>query len=233
MLALASIGVLSVPFPAHAQDSTSVFGGFNTQKKSDYFYLGGVHALNRNLDSDGWLLRFVGGGGRYDYDTTGVPGGRVSADQSALQLGGGYQWADSARKAAIYVSADWQDHKLAPNDLGNSIRGSKSGLALQGEWKTAGTGNRLDMIGQVSTVFGSYWLRGRYGFAAGALHIGPELVATGNREYRGSKLGAYLEWPLTRTTSVDFSLGSSSSKGKRARDDVSGTYAGASISFRF
>lgn len=166
-----------------------------------------------------------------------------AANPTPIQPGGSgaeLTWPVSARIAGRFESragrrrsADWQDHKLAPNDLGNSIRGSKSGLALQGEWKTAGTGNRLDMIGQVSTVFGSYWLRGRYGFAAGALHIGPELVATGNREYRGSKLGAYLEWPLTRTTSVDFSLGSSSSKGKRARDDVSGTYAGASISFRF
>ena len=218
---------------AQAQEATSVFGGFNTQKKSDYVYLGGVHAFRGNLDRDDWLLRAVVGGGKYDYTTTGVAGGRVSADQSALQIGGGYQWADTARKAAIYVSADWQDHRLSPSDPGNSIRGSKSGVAVQGEWKTEGPGNHLGLIGQVSSVFGSYWARARYGFAVAGMHVGPELVATGNREYRAGKLGAHMEWSLTKATSLDVSFGASDSKGKKARDSINGGYAGANLSYRF
>ena len=87
------------------------------------------------------------------------------------------------------------------------------------------------LIASYSTAYETYFVRGRAGFAIGALHAGPEVLFLGNEEYDAYKLGAFLGGiRLGETSSLTLNAGYTESEGSGSGD---GAYAGMSLSFQF
>lgn len=212
---------------------TSVFAGISAAENSTFGHVGGVWAMNGDLDKDGMLLRGMLSYGQYDYDTTAVPGGNVEGDAFGAELGVGYQWVTPGSRFSIYGGVDYQDHDLSPNDPSNSVNGSETGAIVQAEIETLGSPWYGNLIGKYSTTYDSYWVRGRAGYAFGNITIGPELVLGGNNEYDETGYGLFLSAPITQAVAFTISAGHRNAEGDGSRKDESGAYVAAGISAKF
>lgn len=181
------------PLP-NAAPGTVIFSGSDYKQDANFSYIGVVHALNRNLASDGFLFRVFGGFGNYEYDTTGVPGGNVDTDLTMVDVGLGYHMFSGGLVWSAYVSASYEDHDSSPADPGNPVQGDEWGAKFTGEVETAGNSPfYFGVLGSYSTAFDGYWARGRLGLNVGRdIVIGPELVGLGNEGFDQVRYGAFI-----------------------------------------
>ena len=212
--------------------SNTVFTGIDIKDDSTYFYLGGVNALNGNLDSNGWLARGVFGYGEYDYSTTAVPG-NVDVDQVSLQAGLGYQWLQNNTRLSLYLSLDYQDHDHSPEDVLNSVRDDETGGAVQAELETGNGQWHLGLIGSYSTAYDTYWTRTRVGYMVNGATVGPEVILSGNEEYDEERYGLFVSFPYSVSTSINLSGGYAETEGDKSIKDEDGGYLAIGASFRF
>lgn len=177
-----------------ARASTSVFSGSDYKEDSSFTYIGAVHALNGDLDRDGFLLRVFGGFGEYEYDTTAVARGHVDTDLVLVDVGIGYQTINGGIRYSAYASASYEDHDQSPVDFSNPVRDEEWGFKGQAEVETtAGAPIYFGAIGSYSTGFESYWVRGRIGANIGhGLVLGPEIIGLGNEGFDQIRYGAFL-----------------------------------------
>ncbi|MEP4036430.1 cellulose biosynthesis protein BcsS [Pseudophaeobacter sp.] len=231
---LVSVGVLSlVGFgTAATAQSTSVFTGVELAEDSYTIYGGLVTALNRDINSSGALLRFSAVYGEYEYATTGVPGGIVDIDGTSFDLMLGYQWVGTKATTSVYLGAEYRDNSLSPADPLNSTSGDETGVKAQFEvFSTDGSMPGSSLIASYSTAYDSYFVRGRLGFSAGSLHLGPEVTALGNDEFDATKVGVFLGGiKLGNSADLSLSLGYSDNSGSTNTD---GIYGGIGVSFQF
>ncbi len=98
---------------AQAQDITTWLGQ-DLNEDSNYTYLGGVKALNNDLEQSGYLVRGSAGFGNYDY-SNGLSS--IDGDSYALDLSLGYQHFFSAdTRLTGYLGVAYQEHDLSPKD---------------------------------------------------------------------------------------------------------------------
>ncbi len=226
MLSALSVGQASA-------EGNTVFAGISAANSATFGYLGGIHAMNGDLSKNGLLMRGMIIYGEYDYKTTAVVGGKVDADAVGVELGVGYQWVNPGSRFSIYGGIDHQNHDLSPNDILNSVRGSTTGAALQAEIETLGSPWYGSLIGKLSSANDTYWVRGRGGYTFGSLTIGPEVIRSGNDEYRETRLGLFLNVPVSKSSALSLSAGHRNSKGDNALHRQSGGYLGANFAVQF
>lgn len=216
--------------PTAAAASTSVFGGVNAKEDVWYAYLGGVHALNGDLDTDGWLIRAMIGGGEVDYQAGGAVG-NVDSDIFDADLMVGYHIFEGRNRYTGYIGANYRDNDLSPNDPGNSTSGDEFGAKIQLEANSwMGDMWNLDAIGSYSTAYDTYWARARFGYAwSGNLLIGPEGVVSGDDEYDEQRIGVFVSGMQLGAIDVSASVGYADTS--RGGDDS--IYGGIEFSTRF
>lgn len=226
--------LIAVFSPLLLADNTAVYAGLNTEKDSNYYYLGGIYALNKDINKTGVTLKAQVALGNYDYRTSGLVDNSVTGKQDRVNLAVGYQWIQDGLLAAAYIGADAQDHNLNPRDPKSDVDGDADGVQTQIEVETLSPSSPyLAFMGNYSTAFETYWTRARGGISRGDTKFGLELVGTGDASHRTEKAGIFTLLPLSPETRMDFSLGYFDTNGEHSREDQDGAYLGAGVTTRF
>jgi cellulose biosynthesis protein BcsS len=167
--------------------------GFTNHYYGGWF--GGVAALNntRNVWSDGFVVRFEGTAGHYDYRTSSVLGGEANATLHGGGLMVGYRAKVGEGLLTGYVGWNYEHHQT--NDLSASIHGTEVGAKVLAEYYTP-IGTSMDFYGQASysSAFDTFYLFARPGFkVAQNIWIGPEASLYGNRApFQEWRAGAFI-----------------------------------------
>lgn len=225
-------GALCITTPAYA-DSTATWAGVDVTDDSSFVYLGGFHALNGDLDLDGYLIRASVGYGDFDYNTVAVTGLGVDGDAFAADLMGGYQhyfW-DNTFRFSGFVGIDYQNVDVSPNDPGNTATGSETGVKGLLDL-TAMLSENVDMNANVSysTAFETYYGSATVGYDFGPLTLGPEITFLGNEEYDQQRFGARVS-DINVGNVFGLSLNAGHAEGSGTADDS--FYAGLTIDRSF
>ena len=230
-LTVATVALLSTAAQAR---STSIFAGTSLTEDSDYTYIGGVTALNSNLDSDGFLVRALIGAGGYDYSR--APLSNVEADLISGDVMVGYQTflgknAITASRLSLYVGVDHQDHDLSPNDPANDVNGSETGFKtqLEAEFKPT-TSTKLDVLGSYSTAFDTYWVKTQLGCNSLGVNVGPELAFLGNEAFDQARYGVFVN-EISLASTLDLGVSAGYADSSRRGDD--GLYGEVGLSYSF
>ena len=211
--------------------STVPFVGFDIRERSYYAYAGVVHAFNKNLAKDGFLFRAMGLYNPYSYASAVAVGGNIDGRMSAYDVLIGYQKISQSFVTRIYVGLDFEGHHLSPDNLSDTNRGNAYGVHVRGELETP---YYSPYYGSLLASYGSakdrYWVRGRAGYNFQGVILGPEAMATGNRESHEQRVGGF----VTLRSAVPFEL--SMSAGYSNTNDVRGgasAYGTVELSYAF
>jgi hypothetical protein len=178
------------------------FSGFDLWRSGNSFY-GGVQWAPGGLNQDGFTLKLLLAEGSYRYfaGTTNVRGTGLLA---ALMPGWRIKRGDLEIK--LFAGLDLQNHRLSPNDPGNSLRGNHAGLRVAADlwWEPTATLMLASSISG-STIGNSFGIRGAAGWRVmDRFWAGPEIETSGDEVYRQYRVGAHLtsfklaafEWAL-------------------------------------
>ena len=231
LLAAAALAVFSNSAEAK---STSIFAGTSFTEDSDYTYIGGVTALNSDLDKDGFLARALIGAGGYDYSRT--PSPSVDGDVISGDIMVGYQkfFGDNpltASRITLFAGIDHQNHDLSPNDPANQVNGSETGFKtqLEAEFKPTKT-TQFDILGSYSTAFDTYWVKTQFGCNALGVNIGPELAFLGNEAFDQQRYGLFVN-QINLVNTLD--LGISAGYADSSRRGDNGLYGEVGLTYSF
>jgi hypothetical protein len=160
--------------------------------------VGGVYALNGNLDASGWLIRgqfsYVG----YGFDTTLAPSGTGTGNFYEGSAALGYQIVGNGLVASGFVGPDYQDYNINPAAAATPGIGNEWGAIFFGRIATMGSTPYPSAIeGDFSTANDSFWVRGRTGVRFGSLTVGPEVIGLGNSVYDEVRAGGYASYDIT------------------------------------
>ncbi len=171
---------------------TVAFAGIDGRSQSYYGYVGVIHALNRDLSTDGFLLRALGIYNEYNYSSNAVVGGNVDGRMTAFDVVLGYQRYFQGFVGRAYVGVDYESHDLSPNNPFDYNRGTGVGVKVRGELETF---YNSPFYASLLTSYGSakdrYWARGRIGRSYRGVIFGPEFELTGNPESDEQRIGAF------------------------------------------
>ncbi len=210
--------------PAHA-DGLITWIGHDLTENSNFTYLGGVKALNNDLNSSGYLLHGSLGIGEYDYNN-GIS--RIDGDHYAASFSVGYvHFFSTDTRLTGYLGAAYEDHDLSVNDPNNTVDGSELGIATNIEFYTKPTENiSVNLLTNYSTAHDSYWVRTRMGYDFGPVKIGPEVIALGNKHFDQQRYGlTFTGIKLSKHLSLEASVGHSNG----SRDDKNSPYANIAL----
>lgn len=201
----------------------NLFAGFAVDKSTYFGDVGAVFALNRNLDTNGWLVRVRGGAGHYEYNRTLALAQGVDFQVGELMLG--YQWFVGASRFSAYLGANVEHHDN--NDPFAVISGTRAGVKGQVELYSALTDRMYFYgLGTLSSAYTSYFAMAKLGYRVwDRVSIGPELAALGNTRYDAVRAGPFLAFDLTPSSQVIISGGYSWDTNRNWLNDNSGGYA--------
>lgn len=230
---LAGVALTLLSNTAEAR-STQIFAGTSLTEDSHYTYIGGITALNSDLDKDGFLARALIGAGGYDYSRSPAPS--IDGDITSGDLMVGYQKflaqnALTASRLTFLVGIDYQNHDLSPNDPANDVNGSETGLKgqIESQFKPSAS-TQLDIAGSYSTAYDTYWIRTQFGCDALGVNIGPELTFLGNEAFDQQRYGAFVN-KITLVNSLDLGISAGYSDSSRRGDN--GLYGEVGLSYSF
>jgi hypothetical protein len=186
-----------------------VDAGFDAAPHSLYWYSEAVVALNRNIARDGFLLRTYGSLAVYDYPSPLKKGGMIDGQLWQLDLMPGYQIVRGASTLGGYVGFDYQESSLDPQDPTNPLRGTATGVKVEGHYNFADETQPLDisLVGAYSTAFATYYAELRLGVRVWEeLFIGPDASVDGDTGYNAQRLGGYAKYGFELTKGVPVEL---------------------------
>lgn len=211
-------------------DTIALFFGGDIRQRSYFGYTGFVFSPFGDLSQDGILLRGVVGGGEYEYDNAGVPGGEVDGDHVTFDGTIGYQMFFDMFRASAFAGVNVQDHDHSPNDPNNSTRGTEVGFTVVGDLETLATSPfYASAQGSYSTANDTYWARGRIGLRLDQFTIGPEGLVSGNDEYDAARIGGFIMMDLGMFN-VSVSAGYADVDGSQGDDSAYGSF-GVGVAF--
>lgn len=195
--------------PQSKKLSGILFAGIDGRGSAWYSYAGTVYALNHDIDSSGWLLRGLVGGGEYNYTTSSF-NGKVRGALFDNKVGIGYKFAQQDWSITGAVGPHFRDKMMnveLPGDGSNTRVGAVFNLDFN-----ATTGPVLwNALTEYSTIENSSWDRLRVGYqiegAPLGITVGPEFTFNHDHnffEYRG---GAFVSFKVTDDVSFSVSTG--------------------------
>src|SRR5262245_59539074 len=165
-----------------------LFSGVDGVEGARYTYGGAIVALNGDLSRDGFVLRAYGS--RVDYDLD--PGNGVGW-QGDLMLG--YKFARSGLWGSVFAGADYQNHRLSPDNPDENVRGTEIGIKVGADLSTPhGSQFYAALSANYSTAFDAFWARVRLGQYRDNITLGPEGIVMGNEGFDARRLGGFLTW---------------------------------------
>ncbi len=200
---------LTYPLPSSSQLSGGAypekflyFSGFDLWRSGSSVY-GGVQWAPSGLNEDGFTLKLLLAEGTYRYlaGNTSIRGTGLLA--SILP---GWRIKRGDFEIKFFAGLDLQNHRLSPDDPGNSLRGNHAGLRIAADlwWEPTPTLMLASSISG-STIGNSFGIRGTAGWRVmDRFWVGPEIETSGDEVYRQYRIGAHLtslkfaafEWSL-------------------------------------
>ncbi|MEX2128377.1 MAG: cellulose biosynthesis protein BcsS [Xanthobacteraceae bacterium] len=212
-----------VPMPVKAAPPPTgpaavYFGGAAFSPHSWFADIGAVWAFNRNLNTDGALLRIRGGTGEYDYIVSPALG-EASVDFHVAEVMVGYQRFINGVRYSGYIGAQVQSHDNNLDPVG--LDGTKWGVTAQGEvFAPFGNQGYGLLLGQISSVHSSYFVMGKLGwYVAPNLSVGPEVAALGNKRFDAARAGLFASLNFSPAAQIVLSGGYNWDDGNAFRDN--------------
>ncbi len=202
--------LISLSAAADTPQAHEVAAGFDAAPQSLYWYSEAISALNRDMGKDGVLLRVYGSVAVYEYAAT-AGGGTIDGTLWQLDLMPGYQWVRGAVTFGGFVGVDYQQSQLSPPDPTNAVRGTATGLKLEGHYYFDDDEQPFtaSLVGEYSTAFDTYYAELRIGARVGdKLVIGPAASVDGDTGYDAQRLGGHATYAfeLTKDVPLEFTL---------------------------
>lgn len=179
------------------------FSGFDLWRSGGSFY-GGMQWAPRGLNEDGFTLKLLLASGTYRY-ISGATNIRGTGLLASIMPGWRIKRGDLEIK--IFAGLDLQNHRLSPDDPGNSLRGNHAGLRVAADlWWEPTAALMLASSISGSTIGNSFGVRGAAGWRVmERFWAGPELETSGDEVYRQYRIGAHIT--SFKTANFEWSLG--------------------------
>jgi hypothetical protein len=222
--AAADLRLKAPPAPPPPALWLNAFTGFTAAPDSYYGEAGAVFALNKNLNTDGWLFRIKGGAGHYRYNR--APGLVQDVTFEAGDVMIGYQTFFGMTRLSGYVGANVENHDNS--DPLAVVAGTKVGVKGQGEIY-APLNDRVYFfgLGTYSTAFNTYYTQAKFGYRVlNWVAIGPEAQALGNQRFDDVRLGPFVAFDLNPQAQLILSGGYSWDDRRNSLNNESGAYGG-------
>ncbi|MGH1404017.1 MAG: cellulose biosynthesis protein BcsS [Alphaproteobacteria bacterium] len=204
---------LASTVPAMAQDAgdkTAYWAGIDFTDDSTFGYAGVAYALHDTLLEDGWLARVGIGYGEYEYNTVAVSGLGVDGDNVRANAMVGYQKHFDTMLVSAFAGIDYNNHDLSPNDPGNDVDGSETGVMAQVEVrKNFDALTQLNLNVNYSTAYNNYYATARLERDLGSFKIGPQVTALGSESFDHKRLGIYVATGDLLPVNLSFQAGQS------------------------
>jgi hypothetical protein len=211
--------------PAPLRDRLFFFAGGSIARHSYFSWAGMVGAPQGLLDQDGPRLRIVGGGGRYRYDTSAVPGGTNDGQIATGEILFGFRHTLGPAFVTLYLGAHADVQRLVAPDPGNPTAGTGFGVKVAIElfakpdpvWTISATAaaSTVHRAYQVQTTFVREFMPG--------IGFGLEGAVLGDARYVEPRAGVLAQLTFGRSV-VTLATGFLSNS-----DDGRGTYATLSL----
>lgn len=179
------------------------YSGFDLWRSGGSFY-GGVRWAPGGLNEDGFTLKLLLAEGSYRY-RAGPASIRGTGLLAAIMPGWRIKRGNFEIK--IFAGLDLQNHRLSPDDPGNSLRGNHAGLRVAADlwWEPTATLMLASSISG-STIGTTFGIRGAAGWRVlDRFWAGPEIETSGDEVYRQYRIGAHLT--SFRMAAFEWSLG--------------------------
>jgi hypothetical protein len=159
------------------------------------FTHGGLLWAPWRLARTGPVLKLMLGGGIYHYISGNLGNADVLGVETAGSIQGGWRIVRESFTATAFLGADFQRHRLTPNDPGAGLRGNYAGVRTSFElWYQPSETTMVAADGSLSSIGPSYNARLAAGWRVFDLfYIGPEIqgfAADGN--YKQIRAGMHL-----------------------------------------
>jgi Cellulose biosynthesis protein BcsS len=206
--AMAMLGIVdsgAADLDADVRPSTHylLFSGVDLWRSGGFAH-GGLLWSPHGLAQDGFTLKLLLGGGFYRYrsGTSEVSG----ASQLAAVMPG-WRWRYQRLEVLVYGGLDLQQHRLHPDDPGNTLRGRHAGARVGADlWWEPSASTMASASVSLSSIGRSYWARAAYGWhLLDRCYVGPELHAMGSGSYWQFRAG--LHATALRTGAFEWSAG--------------------------
>lgn len=174
------------------------------------FSHGGLLWSPGGLERDGFTLKLLLGGGRYQYVSGALADSLVTGNQAIAFVMPGWRIRKDRLIVSFFAGADYQYHLLLPDDPTNSLRGEKWGVRAGFDlWFEPAPNTMIGADASISSVGPSYSARLAYGWKLpGGSYIGPEIggFADGDN-YNQMRIGLHITSFRTRGLEWSAALG--------------------------
>lgn len=123
---------------------------------------------------------------------------RFEGDVVLGELMAGRMWRFGEWIVKAYAGVQYEEHRLAPTDPSNSVKGAEWGAKGQAElWRNLGQNNWFSANGSYGSAFGDYWSQARLGRRLSSLgSLGFEGGGLGNEAYDAGRGGGFVRLHL-------------------------------------
>jgi cellulose biosynthesis protein BcsS len=178
------------------------FSGADVWRNGTFAHAGGLWAPY-GLESEGFRLKLLTGGGFYRYHSDGE---EITGRQVLVSLMAGWRFKRETFEITVFAGPDLQWHHFLPDDPGNALRGRHIGVRGGFDlWSEPFPATMVTASLSASTVGGSHWLRAAAGRRMFDVWIGPEGLLCGDGTYQQYRIGAHIT--ALKTGNTEWSLG--------------------------
>lgn len=221
------------PLSPAVPPSALLFTGTDLWRDGQFLY-GGLLWGPAGLDIDGFTLKVLAFGGRYDYPTGGLGQTIIGTMASAAALPG-WRFSRDNATVTLFAGAAVQDYRTTPYDPGARLRGSYAGGETAADiWIAPDTASMLAVSGSLTSIGPTGTLRAALGWRwSGLFFVGPEFAGYGCDNYGQFRIGAHitaLRLPAPRLDGLEWSAASGFAHDSYGR---SGPYLRLGVSSRY
>jgi len=169
-----------------------VFSAVDVARRTVGAWAGGLISLSQDLDTSGPRVMVLGGGGRYKYNTTGVP---VTGTYSFGDVLAGYGFEGDNYSLNLFAGLNAVNHELSTLDPTNTVQGTEAGLKVYGYLHMNPTPRTL-FFGEAdySTAFETFSTAHKFGydFFGAEIFIGPEVAYFRDERSDETRVGGHI-----------------------------------------
>jgi hypothetical protein len=182
-----------------SQDDAKVilFSGTDLWRNGAFLY-GGLLAAPGGLNRDGFFLKLLFSVGSYRYTAGNLGGTEVTGGQVIGAVLPGWRIKRGNLEAKFFVGPDVEYHPLWPDDPGNRLRGTATGLRMATEfWYEPTAATMVAASGSFVTIAGNNSARLAAGWHVldgfmGGFYVGPEAQYFSCDGYRHWRFGGHV-----------------------------------------
>lgn len=235
ILLATTCGLALVAGSAFAQGApkNAVFTGIDATDDSYYLYAGWIHSFT-DLDTSGAAIKLTFGGGEYDFNTAAGVG--VNGDTFNTDLLIGYRFNSGDWQSGAFIGISYKDSSQSVLVPTNRAVGDETSVAIELELHHEGNqGNPVyvDLRGNYSDAFETYWTRGQLGYNFGGFVVGAETAFLGNQDFDQQRYGAFGKVSISDVSSITLSLGYADFDTNVATNRSDGIYGQLGFAYAF